>query len=142
MNPDLKAAIIHAVESEPFAKLLDMRLVHLEVGRSVVEMVYRPDQMGNIQGRAHGGAIYALIDEALEAAAHTDGTRCAALTASVTYIASPTPGSCLRAEARRIAGTRKTISLEARVTDPDGTLIAICQGLAYRTGKPLLPLPE
>jgi acyl-CoA thioesterase len=141
MNPDLKAAIIRAVESEPFARLLGMRLVCLEAGRCVVEMVYRPDRMGNIQGRAHGGALYALMDEALEAAAHTDGIRCSALNASVTYITSPQAGSRLRAEARRIAGTRKTASFEARVTDPEGTLIAICQALAYRTDKPLLPLP-
>jgi acyl-CoA thioesterase len=141
MNPDVKAALIKAVESEPFVRLLGMRLISLEAGRCVVEMIYRPDQMDNLQGRAHGGALYALIDEALEVAAHTDGIRCSALNASVTYIASPQAGSCLRAEARRIAGTRKTASFEARVTDPEGTLIAICQALAYRTSKPLLPLP-
>ena len=46
----------------------------LEDGYSVVHKIYEPENMANIYARAHGGAIYALIDEAFETAGQTDGT--------------------------------------------------------------------
>jgi acyl-CoA thioesterase len=33
--------------------------------------------------------------------------------------------------------TKRTANYEIRVTDGEGRLIATCQALAYRTGKPL-----
>jgi acyl-CoA thioesterase len=135
MDPNVKSAIHRAVETEPFARLLNIELISLELGHSVVEMDYVPDQMDNIYQRAHGGAVFALIDEAFETAGQTGGTIAVALNVNVTYIASPEPGARLRAEAREVAGTRKTATYEIRVTDGDGELIATCQALAYRTGK-------
>ncbi|MFH0727345.1 MAG: PaaI family thioesterase [Pseudomonadota bacterium] len=137
MDTTVQAAIYRAVETEPFARALNMKLITLELGHSVVEMDYVPDQMDNIYQRAHGGALFALIDEAFETASQTGGTIAVALNVNVTYIVSPEPGTRLRAEAREVAGTRKTASYEIRVTDGDGELIATCQALAYRTGKPI-----
>jgi acyl-CoA thioesterase len=137
MDPNVKSAIHRAVETEPFARLLNIELISLELGHSVVEMDYVSDQMDNIYQRAHGGAVFGLIDEAFETAGQTGGTIAVALNVNVTYIASPEPGARLRAEAREVAGTRKTATYEIRVTDGDGELIATCQALAYRTGKPI-----
>ena len=74
MDETVKIAITQAVKREPFAQALKMELVELEDGYSVVRMVYNQDKMDNIYNRAHGGAIYALIDEAFETAGQTDGT--------------------------------------------------------------------
>lgn len=137
MDPNVKGVICRAVETEPFAKALNIRLVLLELGHSVVEMDYVPEQMDNIYQRAHGGALFALIDEAFETASQTHGTIAVALNINVTYIVSPEAGTRLRAEAREVAGTRRTASYEIRVTDGGGALIATCQALAYRTGKPI-----
>jgi acyl-CoA thioesterase len=137
VDSNVQAAIYRAVETEPFARVLNIELISLELGSSVVEMDYVPDQMDNIYQRAHGGAVFALIDEAFETASQTGGTIAVALNVNVTYIASPEPGARLRAEAREVAGTRKTATYEIRVTDGDGELIATCQALAYRTGKPI-----
>ena len=43
----------------------------------------------------------------------------------------------LRAEAREVSRTKKTASYDIKVADKDGQLIATCQALAYRTGKPI-----
>jgi len=137
MDPAIKAAIFKALENEPFSRAMDMNLVRLENGYSVVEMIYRPEKMDNIYSRAHGGAIYGLIDEAFETAGQTDGTVAVALNVNVTYVSSPEPGSRLRAEARRISQTKRTAGYDIRVTDPDDRTIATCQALAYRTGKPI-----
>ena len=137
MDPKVKAAIEKAVKREPFAQALQMELAELTEGYSVVKMVYDPEKMNNLFARAHGGAIFALIDEAFEIAGQTEGTIAAALNVNVTYVSSPEPGMQLQAEARRLSQTRKTASYEIKVTDPNGQIISLCQALAFRTGKPL-----
>ena len=137
MNKGVKKAIFKAVKKEPFAQALGMKLVDLNDGFSVIEMTYKPELMDNIYQRAHGGAVYALIDEAFETAGQTDGTIAVALNMNVTYIASPDAGIRLQAKARRISQTRKTAGYSIKVTSQKGKLIATCQALAYKTGKPI-----
>ncbi len=135
MNPNVKKAILEAVKTEPLAQALSMEVIDLNDGYSVVEMTYKPELMDNIYQRAHGGAIYALIDEAFETAGQTDGTIAVALNVNVTYIASPQTGVRMKARARRVSQTRKTAGYDIKVTTSEGDLIATCQALAYRTGK-------
>jgi acyl-CoA thioesterase len=137
MDPKVKEAIEKAVKKEPFARALQIALVELADGWSKVSMVYEPEKMDNIYARAHGGAIYALIDEAFETAGQTDGTIAVALNVNVTYVSSPEPDQRLQAEARRVSRTRKTASYDIKVTDQNGQVIALCQALAFQTGKPI-----
>jgi len=137
VDEKVKKAIFQAVEREPFANALKIRLISLDLGQSTVEMAFHQESMSNIYERAHGGAIFALIDEAFETASQTHGTIAVALNVNIQYIASPEPGSILRATANEISNTRKTASYEINVRDQKGRLIAICQALAYRTGKPI-----
>lgn len=142
MNVKIRDAIFKAVQGEPLVATFGMKLVELEDGFSAVEMLCQPDMMDNLFARTHGGVIYSLIDEAFETAAQTDGTISVALNVNVSYIVSPEAGSLLRAEAKRTSQTRKTSGYEIRVTDAEENLIAICQAMAYRTGKPLPFLNE
>ena len=135
MDQKVREAIFAAVRKEPFARAMQMELVKLEDGHSVVQMVYEPESMANIYARAHGGAIYALIDEAFETAAQTDGTIAVALNVNVTYVTSPEPGQRLQAQAQRVSQTKKTAGYDIKVTDQNGQVIALCQALAFRTGK-------
>ena len=142
MDPQLKAAIFRAVQKEPLARRFDMALVALETGRSVVEMDYDPSTMDNIYQRAHGGAVYALIDEAFETASQTHGTVAVALNVTVTYHRPPEKQSVLRAESREIHRTRKTATYDIKVTDEKDHLIASCLALAYRKSEKLPFLEE
>ena len=137
MDTKLKDAIMRAVKEEPLAQQFDMQLVELETGRSAVEMTYAPARMNNLYDRAHGGAIYALIDEAFETASQTHGTIAVAMNVNVSYMASPDPGVRLRAEAREIKRTKRTAAYDIRVVDEDRQVLATCQALAFRTGKPI-----
>ncbi len=137
MDQKVKKAIYRAVENEPFAKAMKISLVELELGFSAVEMIYDPASMNNIYARAHGGALFALIDEAFETAGQTDGSIAVALNVNVTYVSSPEPGVKLRAEAKRVSQTKKTSSYDIRVSGESGDLIATFSALAYRTGKPI-----
>ena len=137
MDEHLKKKIFEAVEKEPYAQLLGMTLVELKTGYSRVEMTYKPDQMDNIYGRAHGGAVYSLIDEAFETACQTHGSIAVALNVNVSYTASPEPGARLSATAKEITRTKKIAHYDISVTDDAGTLIATAKTIAFRTGKPI-----
>jgi acyl-CoA thioesterase len=137
MDVKLKDAIMRAVEKEPIAREFNMQLVELETGQSAVEMTYDPSRMSNLYQRAHGGALFALIDEAFETAGQTHGTIAVAMNVNVTYMASPDPGARLRAEAKEIKRTKRTAAYDIKVFDENRQLMATCQALAFRTGKPI-----
>jgi acyl-CoA thioesterase len=136
MDNKIKEAIFRKVESEPFVQKFGIRLLDLDEGYSKVEMKFTPD-MENILGMAHGGALFALIDEAFETASNSHGTVAVALNMSITYISSPSLGSRLIAEAREFSCTQRTANYEIKVLDDQKNLIASCQALVYRKGEKL-----
>ena len=140
MDERVRKAIFKKVKEEPFARKMNLELVELDSGYSVVEMTFTED-MENIFGMAHGGAVFALIDEAFETAGNSHGTVAVALNMNITYTATATPGSRLRAEARELNQTPSTATYDIRVTDEKQTLIAVCQALIYRK-KDKLPFLE
>ncbi len=137
MDERLKEALRRAAEKEPYSKRLGLRLLDLDTGYAIVEMDYKTPDINNIYGRAHGGAIFSLIDEAFQFAGQTYGSVAVALSVTVNYVASPQPGSTLRAEARAVSLTKQTGTFEIRVTEDTGRLIAVCQALGFRTEKPI-----
>ena len=141
MDHRVREAIFNQVGKEPFAKKFGLELVDLDEGTSRVEMDFTPD-LENLFGMAHGGALFALIDEAFETASNSHGTTAVALNMNITYIAPPSKGERLCAEAREINRTNRTALYDIKVLDRQNRLIATCQALVYRTGKPLPFLTE
>ena len=136
MDLNIRDAMFRRVEEEPFARKFGLKLVDLDEGYSKVEMDFTPD-MENIFGMAHGGALFALIDEAFETASNSHGTMAVALNMNVTYISPPAKGGRLIAEAKEFNRTNRTAVYDIRVSDAKGNLIATCQALVYRLGKTL-----
>jgi acyl-CoA thioesterase len=141
MDEKVKEAIFKKVEKEPFAKKFGIKLLDLDEGYSKVEMKFTPD-MENFLGLAHGGALFALIDEAFETASNSHGTVAVALNMNITYI-SPPPSECrLIAEAREFSRTQRTAAYDIKLFDDRNNLIASCEALVYRNGNPLPFLKE
>ena len=136
MDPKIKEAIFKQVGKEPFAQKFGLKLMDLDEGYSKVEMNFTHD-MENIFGMAHGGTLFAIIDEAFETASNSHGTVAVALNMNITYVSSPPKGCRLIAEAKEFSLTNKTASYDIKVFDEQKKLIASCQALVYRTGKPL-----
>lgn len=136
MDERVKKAIFERVANEPFAKKFGLKLMDLEEGYSKVEMTVSED-MENFFRIAHGGALFALIDEAFETASNSHGTIAVALNMNISYIAPAKPGDRLSAEAREYSRTRKTANYDIKVHDSKGCLIASCNALVYRKGTPL-----
>ncbi len=129
-------AIRRSVEKEPYARNLGIRLVDLKRGWAVTEMEFS-DDIKNIFGTAHGGAIFSLIDEAFGAAANSWGTVALALNVNVTYVRPPSPGEILRAEAVEVDRSETASTCEIRVLGEDGQLIATAQATGYRKKEKL-----
>lgn len=140
MDEKVRQVIYRQVGKEPFAQKFGLKLVALDDGYSKVEMVFTPD-MENLFGQAHGGALFALIDEAFETASNSHGTMAVALNMNLTYTSAPTEGATLTAEANETNKTNKTALYEIKVRE-GARLIASCQALVYRLGKPLPFLEE
>lgn len=136
MDEKIRSSIFKQVEKEPFGKKLGLKLVDVEEGYAKVEMVFSSD-LENMFGMAHGGAIFALMDEAFEVASNSHGTMAVALNMNINYLASPAKGSKLTAEAKEINKTKKTAVYDIAVTDGNNNIIAACQALVYRMEKPL-----
>ena len=136
MDEKIKEAITRQVQKEPFAKKFGLKLIDLQEGYAKVAMSFTED-MENIFGMAHGGALFALIDESFEIASNSHGTMAVALNMNINYVATPAKGSYLTAEAKELNRTKKTATYDIRVTDGQNNLIAHCQALVYRKDKKL-----
>lgn len=131
MAKEVFEAIRRKVEVEPFARKMNLELVTIDEGYSLVTTTFTQD-MENIFGMAHGGAVFALIDEAFEAASNSHGTIAVALNMNVTYLAPPSSGDKLKAEAREIHRTNRTANYYITVHNQAEKLLATCQALVYR----------
>ncbi|NWG02021.1 MAG: PaaI family thioesterase [Syntrophaceae bacterium] len=141
MDEKVKEAIFRKVKQEPFAQKFGIKLLELDEGYSKVEMKFTPD-MENFLGMAHGGAIFALIDEAFETASNSHGTVAVALNMNITFIAPPPPETSLIAEAKEFSKTSKTAVYDIKLFDEQHHLIASCEALVYRKGISLPFLKE
>jgi acyl-CoA thioesterase len=136
MDERIRNAILKQLSAEPFAQKFGLQLIDIQEGYAKVEMAFTQD-MENMFGMAHGGAIFALIDTAFEIASNSHGTMALALNMNINYLASPAKGSKLTAKAKEINKTKKTAAYDIIVTDDKNNLIAACQALVYRMEKPL-----
>ena len=120
-----------AVEQEPFARKLGLRLLDCAPGYALVEMTTTPE-LGNLFQMVHGGAIFSLIDEAFQVACNTHGTLAVALGLSISYLKAPTMGVSLQAEAREVSRNPRIATYETTVKNENDNLIATASATAYR----------
>ena len=135
MDTETRQIFIKKVTEEPFAKFLNIRLIDVDEGYALCEMMYT-DEMDNIHNIAHGGAVFSLIDEAFEISSNSHGTMAVALNMNITYIKPAKKNSLLQAESKEMNKGRKTATYQITVRDEEG-LIALCQALVYRKKEKL-----
>ncbi|MDX5372929.1 MAG: PaaI family thioesterase [Pseudomonadaceae bacterium] len=110
-----------------FSRLLGIRILRAENGEAELRMAMQ-EQMLNLHGRMHGGALYSLIDTALGQASHSlFGGEAGSMTleCKINYIRGVEAGE-LVCHARVLNAGRKVHVLEARVEQGD-KLIATAQ---------------
>lgn len=108
-----------------FARLLGFEVVAEENGRVVLKLPFA-EQLLQMLGRVHGGAIFALADHACGWAAVTmlsAEEHCATLEMKINFIGSVHNEDCL-AEARVVHRGRTSIVVEADVRTVAGRQVA------------------
>lgn len=136
MSDKILESIAKRFEDEPYRKKFGMDLVGLDYGYSKIKMIFN-DDLENILGIAHGGAIFSLMDEAFEMASNSYGTVAVALNVNVTFIKSPSRGDILFAEAKETSISRRIGTYDITVKTDASNLVARCQALVYRKKEKL-----
>jgi len=113
MDEKKQAVYFKKVEDEPFAKLLNIKLKEVSEGYARCEMEYS-EQMDNIYGSAHGGALFSLIDEAFEISSNSHENIAVALNMNVTYMRPPRKNTVLVAARHGPRGLPGAAPLPAR----------------------------
>jgi len=137
MSQQAIAKLWARTRQEPFREMMGLEVLDIAPGFAKTAMTYEP-RMQNIFGMLHGGAVFALLDEAFQLACNAHGEIAVALELNIYYLAPAEPGGRIIAEAREINATRKTALYDAKVyQEADGKAIAGGQAMAYRKGRPL-----
>jgi len=128
-------------ESDNYARFMGIAIDKLTDDTIQMHMQLR-ENMLNLFNRPHGGAIYALADAAFSVLGNSTNNLSVALDCSMTYHASPDPGTILIVEGETLSTTRRTGAFLFKVyMEKEGTrvLVATMKSLLYRTGKPIDP---
>ena len=131
-------------ERDNYAKSLGIVLDKLTDDTIQMHMVLREDML-NMYDRPHGGIIYSLADVAFSVLGNNKNNLSVGLDCSITYHASPDPGTMLVVEGEILSNSRRTAAFLFNVyTEEEGmrTLVATMKSVAYRTGKPIDPTVE
>lgn len=130
------AAFRQRVAEQGIARYFGMELEEVAPGHAQVSMTCK-EEMANILGMVHGTALFALIDEAFQAAVNAHGTVAVALNMNLTFHRAPAMGERLTALTRETHSGRRIATYNIEVTNSAGKLVASCQAMAYRKGEEL-----
>jgi acyl-CoA thioesterase len=139
MKKNTLESLKEQIRDEPFANHMGISLREIGPGYAVMGARFS-EKMTNFNGLIHGGAIFALMDEAFGAASNSHGTIALALNLNVTFLETPRINSLLIAEAKEESRNERTASYRIEVMQKDENgdrKIALCQALVYRKDKPL-----
>ncbi len=128
-------------ERDTFARSLGIVLDELADDTIRMHMQLRDDML-NMYSRPHGGILYSLADAAFSVLGNNKNNISVALDCSITYHASPDPGTMLTVEGKALTQSGRTASFLFSVyAESDGrrTLIATMKSVSYRTGKMIDP---
>jgi acyl-CoA thioesterase len=100
MKKNVLESLKEQIRNEPFANHMGIRLRDIGPGYAVMEARFS-EKMKNFNGLIHGGAIFALIDEAFGAASNSHGTIALALNINITYLQPPRMNSFLSPKQRK-----------------------------------------
>jgi acyl-CoA thioesterase len=115
-------------DADPAVRALGIAVVATTDGSARVETVVRAD-MVNSHRVSHGGLIFLLADTAMAYASIRPDGAIAMTTAADVVFSRPAPEGCrLAADSRRVHRDGRREVHDVRVTDENGTVIALVRG--------------
>ena len=122
-------------ERDRFAKHCGIELLEVGKGYAKTRMKIGEEHLNGVD-LVHGGAIFTLADLAFAASCNSHGILAVAINVSISYLKAGIRGT-LTAEAEEVACNPRLGSYTIRVTDDEGDLVALFQGMAYRKKEQL-----
>ena len=116
--------------SDSFSRFLGTQVDTVEDGYALTRLAIRPE-LCNSFGMAHGGAIFALADQALAAASNAGEQKSVAVSITISYVRPVEVGQTILAEARREEKRRVVSPYTITVRTASRVLIAQLQALVY-----------
>jgi acyl-CoA thioesterase len=131
MNGDEKLEKLKDIfRNDNFVRHCDMELVEAYGGYSKIRMKL---------GAVHGGAIFALADTALGAAANAYGTLSVAINCNIQYMKAGRSGY-LTAIAEETSLNHALASYTITIYDEQEDIVAVFQGMVYRKSQDIIEL--
>ncbi|HVP65946.1 MAG TPA: PaaI family thioesterase [Anaeromyxobacteraceae bacterium] len=127
--------LVRFFRADRFARASGVRLEEVRAGYARARLTVR-DRHLNAVDVAQGGAIFTLADLAFAACSNSHGAVAVAVNANIQFVRAGRRGK-LVAEAREASVSPRLSSVEVRVTDASGALVALFTGLAYRKKETL-----
>ena len=118
-------------QTDIFAHDNGIQLTEVREGYAKAEMTVGPRHI-NGADVCQGGAIFTLADLAFAAVCNSHGVLTLGISNNIEFLVSARLGDHLVAEARETINHHKMPQCLIRVTNQDGTLIALATGRGYR----------
>lgn len=117
-------------ENDFFAKHCGIELLEVSLGHAKAKMPIKTEHLNGYKV-VHGAAIFTLADYVFAAASNSHGNVAVAINVSISFVKPAIKGT-LYAEARELSRSARLGSYTVDITDDNGDLLAVFQGLAYR----------
>lgn len=118
------------VGKDPMATFLGIRVEEIRKHYARCSLTIRPEFLNAVE-RAHGIAVYSIIDQALAVASNSTGTLALALSVNVNYIAGALDGERIFAEAVPVNVSNRICVWRVDVRGNEERLIASAEGITY-----------
>lgn len=123
-------------EHDLFARHAGIELLEVEPGMARARMKIEPYHFNGAR-TVHGGAIFTLADFAFAVASNSYGTMAMGINTSVSFVKAALGGT-LYAEAEEQSRNAKLATYTVNVTDDNGDLVALFQGMVYLKKGPII----
>jgi acyl-CoA thioesterase len=118
-------------ERDPASQALGMLLAEIRPGYARMTMTVRADMLNGHQS-CHGGYIFMLADSAFAFACNSHNHNTVGAGCTIDYLAPGREGDLLSAEASEQALAGKTGVYDVRVSNGEGSVIALFRGKSHR----------
>lgn len=118
-------------------KLLNIEFIAIGPGTATMKMAIT-DDLVNVYGSTHGGAVFALADAVFAYACNSQNVVTVASGCSIEYLAPSFPGDVLTAKASFQGGRGRQGIYDIMITNQDDKLIATFRGKSHATKQTVL----
>jgi acyl-CoA thioesterase len=120
----------NVVGKDPFATFLGVQVEEVREGYARCSITIKPEYLNAVE-RAHGAAVFAVVDQAFAVASNSTGNMAVAVNFNINYIAAAIDGEKIFAEAVPLNIGRKLSVWQIEVRGLNDKLIAAGQGTVY-----------